>query len=245
VFRRSADPNTLYLFAPISSLDASGRGTADSPAMTDTTDWRSESAWVADRPTYLRVVWGAPNDGPIYALDLAEALWNVELLYDFSLLLAHPKYQGVNLANPEEFFSSSWQRLDNQDRLLAVSVAHHSPLIFLALIPLVVGGAAAVRAITHTVEDAANIPVKWRTLRAKADNAEWDARRAEAEARRAEAEARRAEAEAWRTEAENAEYQRLLAAREAQNTSERIKEQVQAARLPMREAELLDDEPVP
>jgi len=206
--------------------------------MANVADWWSESAWVADEPIYLQVVWADPSDGPIYASDLVEALWNIELLYDFSLLLAHPAYQDFDLAEPEAFFTSGWRTLDPQHRLQAVSVEHHSPLLFLAIIPAVAAGAGAVWALTQTAEKVANFRLKRRKLRAEVDKAEADARHAAADAKRADAEAKRAEAEA-----ESAEYQKLLDRREANITADRLRAQFAAARMPISDGELTSDKP--
>jgi len=194
-------------------------------------DWRSESAWIADKPIYLRVAWGSPSGGPMYASDLVSALWNIELLYDFSLLLAHPAYQGFNLTEPNEFFTSGWRALERHHRLEASSVEHHSPLLFLAVIPLAAAGAAGVWAIAQTFEKVANFSLNRRKLKAEVDKTEAETRHAVADARRAEA------------EAESAEYQRLLDRRQANITAGRLKAQIQATPMPIVDAELTGDKP--
>jgi hypothetical protein len=186
-------------------------------------NWRSESAWVADKPIYLRVAWGPPSQGPTYASDLVGALWNIELLYDFSLLLAHPAYQGFNLANPGEFFATGWRTVGPEHRLQAVLVEHHSPLLFLAVIPVVAAGAAGIWAITQSAEKIADFNLNRQKLKADLSKAKADARRAESEALRAEA--------------KTAEYQRLLSHRQAGITAAQLKEQVQATPMPILEAE--------
>jgi len=147
--------------------------------------------------------------------------------------------------------------VDREHRLQAVLVEHHSPLLFLALIPVVAAGAAGVWAITQTAEVVANFRLNRQKLKVEVPKAKADARRAEAEARRAEtevrgaeadvrraeAEARRAEAEALRAEAENAEYQRLLSRRQADITAAQLREQVQATPIPVIEEELTGDRP--
>jgi hypothetical protein len=198
----------------------------DPVTISNAIDWRSESAWVADEPINLRVVWGAAQESPLYASDLVAALWNIELLYDFSLLLAHPAYQGFNLTDPNEFFTSGWRTLERQHRLEARSVEHHSPLLFLTVIPLAVAGAAGVWAITQTFEKVANFRLNREKLKA-------EVRKARAEASQAEADARRVEAEA-----ESAEYQRQLDRRQATVTSDRIRAQIEALPMPIVEAEL-------
>src|SRR5712691_775694 len=184
-------------------------------------DWPAGSGWIAERPLYLRVVWADSDTGPATVTDIVDALWNVELLYDFAVLLAHPAYQVYDLQEPEEFFRSGWQALDRGHRLQAVSVEHHSPLLLLAVIPV---GADAVWAITQSVEKIANFRLNRRKLKAEVTKAEAEARRADAEA-------------------DSIEYQKLLDRRGASVTAERLRAQIQAAPLQITEAELTDNRP--
>jgi hypothetical protein len=204
----------------------------DLVTISNAVDWRSESAWIADKPIYLRVTWGPPSEGGLmYASDLVIALWNIELLYDFSLLLAHPAYQDSNLTEPDAFFTSGWRALERRHRLEARSVEHHSPLLFLAVIPLAAAGAAGIWAVAQTFEKVANFPLNRRKLKAEVYKAEADARHAVADARHAE------------TEAESAEYQLLLNRREANITADRLRAQIQGTPIPIVDAELTDDKP--
>jgi len=122
----------------------------------------------------------------MFGPDLVGSLWNVELLYDFALLLAHPAYQDFPLAEPGLFFAEGWQRVEQDHRLQVVSVEHNSPLLFLALIPLAFAGAGGVWAVTQTVDKIANFRLNRRKLKADVVKSEADARKANAEADAAE-----------------------------------------------------------
>jgi hypothetical protein len=192
--------------------------------MTEIPEWLSESAWRADGPIYLQVTWADPHAHPMYASDLVGALWHIELLYDFAVLLAHPAYQDVDLSRPQEFFTAGWLSLADEHRLQVDSVEHHSPLLFLALIPAVAAGAGAIWAITQTAEKVANFRLNRRKLRAEVTKAEAEAKLAQAAA-------------------DSAEYQQLLDRRRANATADELSIQIQASAMRVTNAELTEERP--
>ena len=141
----------------------------------------------------------------------------------FALLLTHPAYQEVPLSDPGYFFAEGWQRIRAEDRLQVVSVAHNSPLLFLALVPLVVAGTGGVWAVTQTVDKIATFKLNRRKLKADVEKAEADARKAKAEA--------------------DAAYDDLLKRRQAEATAEQLANQMQNAPMKLVEGEITSGRP--
>ncbi len=120
-------------------------------------------AWEAETPIFLRLAWAGPEGRPLGVPDLVDALWNAELLYDFSLLMTHPDYQHFDF----DHWTEDDVYIKPQHRMQVVSVEHHSPLGFLALIPIAAAGAGGIWAITQTFEKIANFRLN-RSLRSTA-----------------------------------------------------------------------------
>jgi hypothetical protein len=183
---------------------------------------RLAGPWDGEAPIFLRLVWAEDKNTGLSIPDVANALWNVELLYDFAVLLMHPAYQEFDLAH--NFWASGVSAINDRHRLQVVAVDHHSPLAFIALIPIAAAGAGGIWAITQTFDKIANFRLNRKKLKA-------DVRKAEADARRANA------------DADKAEYQRNLARRRAQGTADELRKRIETAPLKLAQGELADERP--
>jgi hypothetical protein len=184
----------------------------------------SELSWEAGGPAYLRLLWDDPKDRPMFSADVVGALWSVELMHDFSILLAHPAYQETDLSDPGAFFAQGWQLVRPEHRLQVVSVRHGSPLAFIVLIPAAAAGIGAVWVLTQTVEKIAN-------FRLNREKLKFDVAKAKADVRKSEA------------EADAAEYDKFVSQRKAEATAEQLQVQVGAGSMQLVEGELTSDRP--
>jgi hypothetical protein len=175
--------------------------------------------WRSDGPEFLRVVWRERADHPLLVRDVVGAVWNVDLLYDFTLLLLNPRYSQVSFTEPA---TELLQQIEPDDRLGLIVLEHHSPLLFIAAIPLVAAGAAAVWALTQSFEKIANLGLKRRLLKANVAKAEAEARIA----------------------AVNAQlYENALQSRGAEEVAGVLRRRFEESALQVVEAELLDQNP--
>ena len=132
-------------------------------------------------------------------LEAAEAQFNTELIYDFTILLTHPEYQDFDFARG---IWTGIQEVRYEHRLQVVSLEYQNPLFLLLLVPpgIKLGAMAAggVWALVQSFDKIANFGPNRHESKAKATKAESDARVAQASepARIREAEARAQEAEA-------------------------------------------------
>ena len=110
---------------------------------------------------------------------MTSALLQIEQIYNFGLILAHPDYQYSELSDPDYFLSTGLSQVRPEHELTLLTIEHHSPLAFLALVPALAAGAGALWVLAQTFEKIANFPLNRRKLRAEVELSEAEARRVE------------------------------------------------------------------
>jgi hypothetical protein len=129
-------------------------------------------------PRYIRLDLKADEATTPTLLEVSSFLYDFNLIYELSRLVADPQYEGVRLSRFTLYRNG--RPLDDRDRMGVQRVSHQSPLELITIIGLASGAVASMWGIVQVAERIFNWPLNRRKLRAEVEKLEL-----ENEARRA------------------------------------------------------------